>query len=339
MKTELFLATLAWTLVEQSALADERSGELPIVTAYDAPPECPDAVAFGTAVRAEVSRREGSRARALQVRVAVARNELGYSATATALDEQGNPLGRTVHASTCAEVVDIAATLVALAQSDPNVGDTASVTQVSAPAASSSPWPTREHPPTAASETEGHWVNYALSLGYGSFATGPTHLVIRGSGQQTTFNPARGARLGIGVSHAFGWWRPSVEVSAAYYRQGTTTVSDPPSSAMSTSATPTDIGDRDVLQATLDACPLRLKYSFLSLMPCASFSMIQSPGNSGYTSELETGLGGSLRLRGEFAKAFFVEALGAAVGVTSSYEPPSAGARIFYALSLGTTIQ
>jgi hypothetical protein len=63
--------------------------------------------------------------------------------------------------------------------------------------------------------------------------------------------------------------------------------------------------------------------------------MIQSRGNSGNDPGLETGLGGSLRLRGTFAGRFFVEGLGSAVGVTSSYEAPSSGARLFYALSLG----
>jgi hypothetical protein len=335
MKTGLLVATLASTLAARSALADERSAEVPIVSGFDAPPECPDAAVFDASVRAELSRRESPRARTLQVRVAVVHDDQGYTARATASDEQGNGLARTVQAPTCAEVIDIAATLVALAQSDANAGDTAA-TQVAPPAPLSS---------TRASETggthptgKGRWLDYSITLGYGRFTAGPANPVISGSGEQTTFNPAQGGRLGLGVSHAFGWWRPSLEASAAYYRQGTSTTTLYPQSTL-VSRNMSDVSDRDVLQATIEACPVSLTYRFLSFVPCATFSMIQSRGNSGADPELETGLGGSVRLRAEFVRDFFVEAMGAAVGVTSSYEPPSAGARMFYAVSLGTTIR
>ncbi|MGH7436462.1 MAG: hypothetical protein ACRENE_12385, partial [Polyangiaceae bacterium] len=240
-----------------------------------------------------------------------------------------------VQAPTCDELAEIAATVVALAQTDSRPPGRAAVSRPRPPAdARPAPPPTDADVGTPARQEP--LLGYSFSMGYGAFAVGPANPVIRRPAEQTTFNPAQGVRLGFGASHAFGWWEPSLEASVAYYRQGTTTVPEPDAAP---SGTGNDTGDRDVLQATFDACPVRLAYRFLALLPCATFSMIQSRGNSGNDPGLETGLGGSLRLRGTFAGRFFVEGLGSAVGVTSSYAAPSSGARMFYALSLGVAIR
>ena len=295
MKTVMLLLAFGWTLSAHAVLADERSGKPGIVAHYDAPPECPSADAFTASVQAELAARPPSHARPLQVSVTISRVAGGYSADATALDDQGSALERTVQAPTCDEMAEIVAALVALAQTDSRPGDRAVVAQAS-PSVSlqaAAPAPATEADLGAVADKD-RPLTYAFSLGYGAFAVGPANPVIRRHGQQTTFNPAQGARLGFGVSHAFGWWKPSLEVSAAYYRQGTTTVNVPSGTPPINGA---DGSDRDVLHGTIDACPVRLEYRFLSLLPCLTFSMIQSRGNSGNDPGLETGLGGSLRLR------------------------------------------
>jgi hypothetical protein len=338
MKTAILLAALGWTLGARVALADEadeRRGEPPIVKHYEAPPECPSPQAFAASVQAELAVRPPSHNPPLQISVVIRHDAGGYSADATALDDQGNALERTVQAPTCDAMAEITAAIVALAQTDPHAPERAAVSQPLPPTGSQQAAPAPDADLGAAAR-EDRLLTYSFSLGYGAFAAGPANPVIRRPIEQTTFNPAQGVRLGFGASHAFGWWKPSLEVSAAFYRQGTTTVPEPPATPLMTGV---DSGDRDVLQATLDACPLRLEYSFLSLVPCATFSMIHSRGNSGNDPGLETGLGGSVRVRGTFAGPFFVEGLGSAVGVTSSYTPPSSGARVFYALSLGVAIR
>jgi hypothetical protein len=341
MKTALFLAaTFGWSLSAHAALADEPSSEPSVVTRYDAPPECPSAEAFAASVRGELAARPPSHARPLQVSVVIVRGAGGYSADATAVDDEGHALERTVQAPTCDELAEIAAALVGLAQTGSHPADRADVAQASLSATPRSTTPGAEADAHLAAAGNDHYLTFDFSVGYSAFAVGPANAVVQSASQKTTFNPAQGARIGFGVSHAFGWWKPSLEVSAAYYRQSTTTTATTLLASNELGLmSGVDIGDRDVLQATFDACPIRLEYSFLSLLPCATFSMTQTRGNSGNDPELETGLGGSLRLRGSFAHAFFAEAMGSAVGVTSSYEPPSSGARVLYALSLGASIR
>jgi hypothetical protein len=234
-----------------------------------------------------------------------------------------------VSAPTCAEVADIAAAVVTLAQSDTRPPD---VVVAPAPAASPSSAPRPPAPAPAPSPSPD--LDYSFTLGYGAFTEGPATPVVFGSGERTTFNPAQGLRLGFGVTHALGWWKHSLHVSAAYYRQSTTTGPVPVYPAVSSMGSDVSLGDRDVLLATIDACPVHIEYEFLALLPCATFSMMHSRGNSGQNPGLETGFGGSARLRGTYTW-FFAEAMGTAVAVQSSYEPPSRPVRVLYALSLG----
>ncbi len=314
--------------------ADERSGQPVIVVRYDAPPECPSSESFVESVCAEIARRSSFIGPPVQVIVTIAREDDGYSATAVSDAHGGTLLERTVRAPTCDELTEIAATIVALAQTD--------VRPPPDPIAPQGPRPVASHeirsPPPTVGDRTGRALTYSFSLGYGAFTAGPAEPVVRANGQVTTFNPAQGVRLGFGVAHALGWWQQSAHVSVAYYRQSTTTVSAPvdPLPIPSPGAS---LDDRDVLHATVDACPVHVEYKFLSLIPCVTFSMIESQGTSGYDPNLETGLGASGRIRLGFAKSFFVEALGAAVGLLSSEEPVvSHHVRLFYALSLGVTL-
>lgn len=317
------------------AWAEAASPRAPIVVRYEAPSECPSADAFAASVRADLAGRRWDAARPLQVQVVVAGESHGYTATIASSPEAGAPLERSVSAPTCAEAIEMAAAVVTLAQNDvPDVEI--------APAPLPTPPPTAPRPPAPVAapprevKSRGSEFVYSFALGYSAFTSGPATPVVRGSGEQTTFNPAQGVRLGFGVTHAFGWWKHSLNVSAAYYRQGTSTKPssspDPTSNGSATNAVSLD--DRDVLLATIDACPVHLDYKFLSLIPCATFSMMQSRGQSGNDPGLETGLGGSARIRAT-SGWFFAEMMGTAVRVSSSYEPPSQSVRAFYALSAG----
>jgi hypothetical protein len=164
--------------------------------------------------------------------------------------------------------------------------------------------------------------------------SGPATAVLHSGGAETSFNPAQGVRLGFGVTHAIGWWKHSVHLSAAYYRQMTTTTAVPVAPSKPPATQPMSLEDRDLLLATLDACPVQLDVAFMSLIPCASFSMMQSRGQSGNHPGLEMGIGGSARLRGTW-NWFFAEAQATAVRVSSSYERPSSSVRGLYSLSLG----
>jgi hypothetical protein len=75
-----------------------------------------------------------------------------------------------------------------------------------------------------------------------------------------------------------------LNVSAAYYRQSTTTIPAPvtygnPGGDSSTKGISLD--DRDVFLATIDACPIHLEYTFLSLIPCGTFSLLQAQARMG----------------------------------------------------------
>jgi hypothetical protein len=286
----------------------------PIVVQYDAPAECPGAAAFAALVRAELAGKKWDATQPLQVTVVVTSGDRGYAAT-MASSGAGSGLERTVSASTCGDVVEMASAIIALAQTQTEEPPVIVVAKAS------------DSPPPS------HQWEYSLTLGYGAFTSGPADPVVRGFEEQTTFNPAQGVRLGFGVAHRFGGWTQSLHVSAAYYEQSTTTVAVPawPIGAL---GSPVSIGDREVLLGTVDACPVHIEYEFLSLIPCGTFSMMHTNGNSGQTPDLETGLGGSARLRGTLGR-FFAEAMAAAVGVVSSYEPPSQHVRAFYSFSLG----
>ncbi len=332
-RTLSFLTALACFPLTEVALADETPTLPRIVAQYDAPPECPSADTFAAAVRSELAGRKWDGTRPLEVRVVVSASDGGYAATMTSNGETGG-LERTITAPNCGEATDIAAAIVALAQADwraPDVLVTPLVVTRSGAPPPASPAPLAPHRRVLA---------YSFSLGYGAFTSGPADPVLRGSDEVTTFNPAQGVRLGFGVTHSVGSWKHSLHLGVAYYRQSTTTVSTAPT------ATPTNIlvvpsnvsiDDRDVLLATVDGCPVELDYEFLSLMPCATFSMMQSRGQSGNNPGLEVGFGGTARVRAKLS-SFFLEGLGTAVAVSSSYEPPSEPVRFFYALSVGMTI-
>jgi hypothetical protein len=324
-------------LVPRLAWADDASPRAPIVVQYEAPAECPNADAFAVSVRAELAGRRWDMAKPLQVHVVVAADAHGYTATIASNPEGEKSLERSVAAPTCVEATEMAAAIVALAQNDaPEV----EVAPTPAPAPQSPPpAPVAVAPPPhGAPESNGSEFTYSFTLGYGAFASGPANPVAHGSGQETTFNPAQGLRLGFGVTHAVGWWKHSLQVSAAYYRQSTTTRSaaspTPQPVSKDSAGDAVSIDDRDVLLATIEACPVHLDYEFLSLIPCGTFSMMQSRGESGNNPGLETGLGASARLRAT-SGWFFAEVMGTAVKVSSSYETPSQSVRAFYSLSLG----
>jgi hypothetical protein len=326
-RTLSLLTALAWLALTQVARADATPTLPRIVAQYDAPPECPSADTFAAAVRSELAGRKWDGARPLEVRVVVWANDGGYAATMTSNGDPGG-LERTISAPNCSEATDIAAAIVALAQADwrsPDVVVTPlGVTRSNAP-------PTR--PPSSDTPVvpSRPVLAYSFSLGYGAFTAGPADPVLRGSEEVTTFNPAQGVRLGFGVTRSIGWWKPSVHLGVAYYRQSTTTVPAPTTTIVTSNVS---IDDRDVLLATVDGCPVEVDYQFLSLMPCATFSMMQSRGQSGNDPGLEVGFGGTARVRAKLS-SFFLEGLGTAVAVTSSYEPPSQPVRFFYALSVG----
>jgi hypothetical protein len=324
---------LAWADDATARSADDAPPRPPIVVRYEAPSECPRADAFAASVRAELAGRHWDSARPLQVHVVVATDGQGYTAAITSNPGGGASLERAVSAPTCIEAAEMAAAIVTLAQGDaPDV----EVTPAAAPPRS----PQRlavAAPPNDAPKLEGSAFSYSLTLGYGAFTSGPATPVAYASQEQTTFNPAQGVRLGLGVTHALGWWKHSLNLSAAYYRQSTRTVPVaqwPTTSGNTPLANGISLDDRDVLLATIDACPVHLDYEFMSLIPCATFSMMQSRGQNGNNPGLETGLGGSARLRAT-SGWFFAELMGTAVAVSSSYEPPSQSVRAFYAISLG----
>jgi hypothetical protein len=332
--------TLAWGVVlglatsTRALLAQEATCDGPIVGRYSAPAECSGAEIFSASVKAELA---GRRIACAQhpVSVDISREPHGYSARATSTGSRGEPLVLTVEAGSCEEVADMAATVVALAQTDSQP-----TTQVDLPQARAVPVPREAPAPlSSSSPSPPRTVDFAFSAGYGAFTAGPAEPVVRTMTQQFTFNPAQGARIAFEASHAWRWWRHSVGVSAGYYRQSFDTRSLPAGTGVGPTGAPVDVNDRDVLQATIDACPLHVEYSVLAFVPCATLSMIQSRGNSGNTPGLETGMGVSTRLRARFAGPFFVEALGAAVGRVSSYDPTSRDVRLFYALSLGSSIR
>lgn len=340
MKTPLAVAAALVVATPGLALADEATGYPPIVVRYTAPPECPSAETFTSAVAAELTGHAPVRPVSVAVTVAITRGDRGYVLRAQSSSEGGPPLERIVEAPTCDEATEVAAAVIALAQVDSGQATPTAPPSAPAPAIpkeASTDTPANDvHPPSSP-------FSYSVSLGYGSFTAGPAEPVIVGYDEQTTFNPARGVRLGFEIAHTIGAWKHSLQVSAAYYRQSSSTVSIPSTGAMpesgKTSEESTDISDRDVLHATIDACPLHVEYAFVSLIPCATFSMIQSRGTSGNDPELETGLGGDVHLRAAFATRFFAEALGAAVAHTSSYEPVTRDVRLFYALSLGMSFR
>jgi hypothetical protein len=334
----------AWFLVPTllacagAARADAPVAETPLVVRYSAPPECPGTEAFGVAVKTELAGRRWSRAHPVEVAIVITPSERGYVARATSVGD-AVPLERTVEAPSCQDAADIAAAVVALAQEDPPQPDVVVVAQPSASPEPTQP-PIREAPqPSPGGDDQAKAFAYSFTLGYAAFTAGPAQPVLWASGEKTTFNPAIGARFGFEMSHALGWWKHSLHVGAAYLRQGTSTVQTPLGGGAMPITSDAALQDRDVLQATIDACPVHLDYAFVSFMPCATYSMIQSRGESGDSPGLETGLGASARLRAAFATSFFVEGTGAAVRRLTSYEPPSHDVRAFYALSLGAKLQ
>jgi hypothetical protein len=334
MKFTTLSISAAWILLVHSARAGE-GAEPSIVARYEAPAGCPSPEAFAASARAELGGRTPPRDKLVRVTVTVSRTDEGYSALAVSTDARGAPLERTVRAPTCEETAEIAATIVALAQSD--------VRLLAAPAAvppSAASQGAVAAPPLPAEVGDRPLVplTYAFSLGYGAFTAGPEQPVIRLASEKITFNPAQGVRFAFEVAHAFGWWKQSLHISGAYYRQSTTTTTEPPGPVPANTGA-IDISDRDVLHATIDACPIHVEYQFLSLLPCATFSMIQTRGESGNHPGLETGLGGSAHVRATVLNSYFFEALGAATARTSSYEPTSSNVRIFYALSLGLKLR
>jgi hypothetical protein len=334
-------AFFACFAVSRIAHAGEGDGELArIVVRYDAPPECPGADGLAAAVRAELANRRWDDAHPLQVRVTVSRSARGYESSIVSTDDGEAVLERSVRAPTCDEVTDIAAAIIALAQSErpPEV----IVERAHGPAPPPPPETTSGlSAPTARAAPGLGAFEYAFTLGYGAFAAGPADPVIWSGPERTTFNPAQGVRLGFDVTHAVGAWKHSLHVSAAYYRQSTTSVlegSYPVVNALSGQQNNVLLSDRDVLLATVDVCPVHLDYALLSLIPCGTFSMMQTQGNSGTDSQLETGLGGTVYLRARW-KQFFAEGAGTIVAASDSYEPPSRPFRIFYSVSLGMTLR
>ncbi|HEY4016376.1 MAG TPA: hypothetical protein VGM06_23735, partial [Polyangiaceae bacterium] len=193
------------------------------------------------------------------------------------------PLDRSVRAPTCEEAAEIAAAGIAIAQVDATAPDVADGPSPLPPAP---PAP----PPSAPAPAEGRPARpfaYSFSLGYTAFTAGPADPVVRGFDEQTTFNPAQGVRLGFEVAHTWGAWKHSLQVSAAYTRQSTTTTSLGAAPTGVTVSNGVSIDDRDVLLATIDACPVHVDYRFVSFIPCATFSMMQSRGNSGNNPGLE----------------------------------------------------
>lgn len=324
------LALPSWAAPAQADEPVTATTEKPIVVQYDAPTECPGADAFAASVRAELAGRRWNREQPVPVHVVVSAGDGGYTATVTSTNDAGAPLERTLTAPSCDEVTDIAAAIIAMAQAE-RPADVTVTTPAPPPSG-----PSQGPPPAAPPASRPSDFTFSFSLGYGAFTEGPATPVVNGNGERTTFNPAQGVRLGFGVTHAIGWWKHSLYVGAAYYRQSTNTVASTPlvSGELVTSAPGVSLDDRDVLLGTLDACPLQFDYAFMSFIPCATFTMMQSRGNSGNDPGLETGLGGTARVRGTFGW-FFGEALGTAAAVSSSYEPPSRSVRFNYALSLG----
>lgn len=327
----LLLTAGAWARPSQADAPD--SGPA-IVVRYAAPPECPTAESFATTVRTALA---GRRAQPVEVAIEIARTEGGYSARATSTRDT-EPLERTVQASTCEEVADIAAAIVALAQvdSDPDV-----VVIPVAPtrAAEATPVPT----PAQASHASGIVApaspfSFDVTLGFAAFTAGPSNATVWEDGQVTVLNRALGGRLGLDVEHSFGWWKQSLHLNVAYLRQGTTTTLVPIGLAESGSGT---LADRDVFQATVDACPVYLEYAFLSAEPCVTLSALRTQGQAA-TGDLETGLGFGGYVRAHYSR-FFVEAYGAGVATLAAYEDapkaPSVSPRYFYAFSIGIALR
>jgi hypothetical protein len=326
----ILLTAGAWA---RPSRADAPDSGPAIVVRYTAPQECPTAEAFATSVRTALVGRRVSRAHPVEVVLEISRTEGGYSARATSARDT-EPLERTVQASTCEEVADIAAAIVALAQVDPDP-DVVVIPVTPTQAAAGSPVPAPPQPsPVSDVVASASPFSFDVALGFAAFTAGPSSSTVWADSRVTVLNRALGARLGLDVAHSLGWWKQSLHLNVAYLRQGTTTRLVPTEVSVANAGT---VADRDVFQATVDACPVHLEYAFLSAEPCMTFTALETQGQSG-AGDLETGLGFSGYVRAHYSR-FFVEAYGAGVANLTAYEAPSINPRFFYAFSIGATLR
>lgn len=309
------LSTLLWAGILQSRPARADDAEAPSLR-YSAPAECPPRERFIALLQRELGSEQRPVPRLPAVELTISSQHQGYVAAARLQDAHGEPLERQMQANSCDELLEIAATIVALGQRDDRSSPQNTPQPPTTKAAQTGPVALRTHQPKPATRhRRRNWddpsaFGFATPLGFTYYLGGPPSEHIASGDEFVKVGIAQGVRFGWELEHGSGWWLHSLQVGFAIYDQRTTRMRGVESKDQS----------RTLLQVTADACPLHFDYSYssphpepwyaasgggVSIRPCIIGAWTKSTSRMGVQ---EWALGGLLRVRTPWRNGhFFVE--------------------------------